>query len=174
MRQTCHTRTPTTRQQGFTLMEVLIAVVVLSIGLLGLAGLQAAGLRNNQHSYFRSQSVLIASDIADRMRANLPAVLNGAYDQGAGAAAAAKAACTTTTGCTSADMASNDLAEWNQDIATRLPAGEAVVCLDSTPNDGTGTANAACDGAGTLYAIKIWWDDDRSGNTTLFATSFQP
>jgi len=160
--------------KGFTLLEVLIAMVILSIGLLGLAGLQAASLRNNQQSYLRSQAVLLANDIAERMRANLPATTTGAYDQGAGAPAIAKAACSSTVGCSSADMASNDLNEWNTDVAARLPGGDASICIDSTPNDGTGAADARCDSVGNLYAIKIWWDDSRSGNNRLFVTSFQP
>ncbi len=55
---------------GFTLIEVLIAMLVLAVGLLGLAGLQATSLRNNQSAYNRSQATQLAYDLADRMRAN--------------------------------------------------------------------------------------------------------
>jgi len=164
----------TTSSRGFTMVEVLVAVIVLSVGLLGLAGLQAASLRNNQQSYMRSQSILLVNDIAERMRANLPGVQSGSYDQGAGAAAVSKTNCTTITGCSSADLASDDLYEWTRNVGNSLPAGEAFVCLDSTPNDGTSAADAHCDGVGPLFAIKLWWDDTRSGNVALFATSFQP
>ncbi len=60
---------PQKQQQGFTLIEVLVAVVVLSIGLLGLAGLQTTGLRNNQSAYYASQAAIYANDIFERMRA---------------------------------------------------------------------------------------------------------
>ena len=56
--------------QGFTLIEVLIAVLVLSIGLLGLASLQAASLKNNYGAYMRSQASILANDMADRIRSN--------------------------------------------------------------------------------------------------------
>jgi type IV pilus assembly protein PilV len=59
-----------------------------------------------------------------------------------------------------------DLYLWNQANASLLPSGQGVVCLDSTPNDGTPAA-PACDGvAGANLAVKIWWDDDRSGSAT--------
>ena len=58
------------KNAGFTLIEVLIAMLVLAVGLLGLAGLQATSLRNNQSAYNRSQATQLAYDIADRMRAN--------------------------------------------------------------------------------------------------------
>ena len=65
---------------GFTMVELLVAVLVLSIGLLGLAGLQAAGLRNNQSAYLRSQATILAYDVADRMRATRAAAAAGAYN----------------------------------------------------------------------------------------------
>ena len=58
------------KNAGFTLIEVLIAMLVLAVGLLGLAGLQATSLRNNQSAYNRSQATQLAYDLADRMRAN--------------------------------------------------------------------------------------------------------
>ena len=72
---------------GFTLMEVLIAVLILSIGLLGLASLQANGLRSNFSSYARSQAVILANDMADRMRANLTEAVAGTYNVNATVAA---------------------------------------------------------------------------------------
>ncbi|MEX1067012.1 MAG: type IV pilus modification protein PilV [Aquisalimonadaceae bacterium] len=66
-------------QRGLTLIEVLVTMVVLSIGLLGLAGLQAYALQNNNSAYYASQATILTQDIADRMRANREAALNGQY-----------------------------------------------------------------------------------------------
>jgi type IV pilus assembly protein PilV len=157
------------------MIEVLIAAIVLSIGLLGIAGLQAQSLRKNQSALMRSQASILAYDMADRMRANMPAVNAGAYHL---PVAATNADCTTTTGCTPAQLAQHGAAEWNAEISQSLPGGEGVVCLDSDPLSAAGTsaANSDCDNAGSIYAIKIWWDDDRDSATPnqRFVTSFQP
>lgn len=158
------------QNQGFSLTEVLVAVVVLSIGLLGIAGLQAASLRNNHSAYLRSVATILGYDMADRMRANSAGVSAGNYNS---PSAVAHANCSAAAGCTTAEMAQNDAYEWTQVVAEQLPSGSAAVCLDSTPDDGT-PASPQCDGTGRLYAIKVWWDDDRSGNLKRFATGFQP
>ncbi len=145
---------------GFTLIEVLIAVVVLSIGLLGLASLQLNSMQQNREAFMRTQALILAYDMADRMRANMDAVEDGDYDlPGSGAKVGA---CTTTTGCNSAQMASNDAAEWEDMLELNLPSGEGVVCRDDSPNDGTSAAGHECDGGGP-YVIKVWWDRDRNG-----------
>ena len=171
------------KNAGFTLIEVLIAMVVLAVGLLGLAGLQATSLRNNLSAYNRSQATQLAYDLADRMRANVAG--KATYTAMLPSAATVKSSCLSTSGCSIADMATNDLYEWNcavaggcenntSPIAATLPGGQGIVCLDSTPNDGTSAAVPNCDGAGNTYAIKIWWDDDRSGAASLrFVTSFR-
>ncbi len=69
---------------GFSLLEVLIALLVLSIGLLGLAGLQGTGLRYNHSAYLRSQATFQTYDMADRMRANLRGVQQGDYNNVSG------------------------------------------------------------------------------------------
>jgi len=171
------------KNAGFTLIEVLIAMVVLAVGLLGLAGLQVTSLRSNQSAYNRTQATQLAYDLADRMRANVAGKIT--YTTILPSAATVKANCLTTAGCSPSEMAENDLYEWNcavaggcenntPPIAATLPGGQGIVCLDSTPNDGTSAAVANCDGAGNTYAIKIWWDDDRSGAASLrFVTSFR-
>lgn len=165
--------TPGQSESGFTLLEVLIAVVILSIGLLGLAGLQATSLRNNQDALNRSHEALLAYDMIDRMRANMPAVNTGDYHL---PTATQDADCTNpATGCTPAEMADHDYFEWLATITAELPAGEGVVCRTSTPTAGTGIAVHGCDNSGN-YVIKLWWDDDRDPATgkQLFVTGFQP
>ncbi len=158
-------------QSGFTLIEVMVAMFVLSIGLLGLASLQVTALRNDQSAFMRSQATILAYDLSDRMRANLAAVTSGFYNP---ANAATTNNCTTTTGCTAQEMAQTDLQSWITGITTYLPVGQGWVCIDSTPNDGTGSGTPACDGVGTKFVVKVWWDDERDGTAQLFATSFQP
>jgi len=157
-------------QSGFTLLEILITAVILSIGLLGLAGMQVFGLRNNHSAYMRSQATLLAYDMADRMRANPVGFRDDSYNN---PTATEHSGCVSTTGCSAAEMAEHDMFEWSNTLSNQLPSGSGVVCLDSTPDDGT-SASPACSNTGNVYAIKIWWNDDRSNNLQRFVTSFQP
>jgi type IV pilus assembly protein PilV len=67
------------RQRGVSLIEVLVAAVVLAIGLLGLAGLQLRGMQVNQGSAMRAQAVILAEDLADRMRSDYAATQAGSF-----------------------------------------------------------------------------------------------
>jgi type IV pilus assembly protein PilV len=165
------------RQEGFSLIEVLVAALVLSIGLVGVAALQAMSLKNNQSAYMRSQASALAYDLADRMRSNVGAANAGFYDP---AQADASAQCGTTTGCTPQELASSDLSEWLAMLGDNLPMGSGFVCIDSTPDDGTDSGDPQCDNNGTRISIKIWWDDNRDGaitvttaNTERLSISFQ-
>ena len=152
---------------GFTLVEVLIALLVLAVGLLGLAGLQATTLRNNQSAYFRSQAVQLGYDMADRMRSNSANTSNLAgstYVTIALGSAAEQADCATvSTSCTSTDMAENDLYLWNLDLTRSLPLGQGSI-----------TVNAGA----RVFTVTVNWDDNRSGaidnSDPNFQTSFQP
>jgi type IV pilus assembly protein PilV len=165
--------------QGFSLLEVMIALLIVSVGLLGLAGLQALSLKNNVSASQRTIATQLAYDMADRMRANAASVLSGDYNyatySATNSAGQTTAACLTTTGCSATQLAQEDLYEWNQQICAQLPQSTAcnaagpwgVVCIDSTPNDGTPTAPACDNAAGAPYAIKIWWLEDRNNPTLL-------
>lgn len=96
---------------GFTLIEVLVAVLVLSIGLLGLAGMQARALQFGQGAYLRSQATLLASDILDRIRANPEAALAGQYDIGLTDAPDSSATCIGAA-CGTSALASFDTNVW--------------------------------------------------------------
>jgi len=158
-------------QMGSSLIEVLISLLVLAGGLLGIAGVQSVSLRNNQAAYYRTQATMLSADMIESMRANKTGVALDAYDDVAGAATAA---CFTIAGCTPAQMAAQDVLTWSAQVAAALPGGDSVVCIDSSGNDGD-TTNMACDGAGNIYAIKLWWDDDRDGTAEMrYVTTWQP
>lgn len=168
--------------RGFTLIEVLITMVVIALGLLGLAGLQATNLKNNQSAYFRSQATQLAYDIADRMRVNNKN-LAADYNEQMGSCldeddAVAKKACLEnceTNACSTAEMADYDLSNWAVNMAQTLPSGVGIVCKDSDPEDGNSPGAHNCDGLGEAYAVKIWWDDNRDGAANQqFVMSFQP
>ena len=158
-------------QLGSSLIEVLVALLVLSGDMLGIAGVQSVSLRNNQAAYFRTQATMLTSEIIERMRANKIAVGNGGYDDATGSATAA---CFTTAGCTAAQMAEQDIFDWDADLAAALPGGQGIVCLDDTGNDGTAAA-PACSGTGTIYVVKIFWDDNRDGTANQrLTTNWRP
>ena len=180
---------------GFTLVEILITVLILSIGLLGLAGLQVSSMKNNHSAYLRTQATLMAYDIIDRMRANPNAVTAGQYEaKGAYTVTTSSTpytvsaptktdSCLTTGGCTTQQMANTDINRWRVDLATHLPGGQGVICVDSTRaadvDGGTDPAAHDCDGAlesgRTVYAIKIWWNDERDGSgMKRFIASYAP
>lgn len=139
-------------QAGVGLLEVMIAVVVLSFGLLGLVGLQLTALRSNQSAMERSNAVMQSYSIIDAMRADLAAAGAGDFDIAHGAAAP---------GGTS--FAAQQLAAWR----TRLVA----------PVNGLGpsaTGSVDCVGAGPIVCtVEIRWDDSRGldGSSTQTITT---
>jgi type IV pilus assembly protein PilV len=175
------------RSLGFTMLEVLVAILVIAIGLLGMAALQMNALRMGQSAYHRSVASQLAYDMSDRMRGNFAGVIAFGYNRTGVATdyADAVAACTTTAGCIAADLAKNDAYEWQQQVRALLPSAEAIVCVDSTPDDGASGTTHECDGLmptspseRPLHAVKIWWSDDRSeanlaGAKKRFSYSFR-
>jgi type IV pilus assembly protein PilV len=134
-------------QRGFTLIEVLISMVILAIGLLGLAAMQAISLRDNQDAYYYQQATLLAYEMQDRIRgnnvANWTTVTIGTGD------------CTKDAPCDGQTMANNDYGYWKKSVEAIFPKpiGNAVeIKLSSTENKG------ACKGTYTtsLCLITRW------------------
>ncbi len=136
---------PARAQHGFALLEVLIAVVVLAIGLLGMAALQSSALRNNQSSLERTQAVILSYSILEAMRANLTVARAGTYNMAA----------TSTVPATGATLVSKDLNAWMTDVQASLndPAATgAIVCAAPVAPDPS-----------RVCAINITWNDSRGG-----------
>jgi len=139
-------------QGGFTLIEVLVAVFILAIGMLGVAALQNTSLRNNHSAYLRSQATLLGYDAIDRMRANLPDATAGLYDIAIGAAASG------------IGLAPTDLVDWKSLLAGTLPAGDGSICRS--------TNGAACGAGGNIILVTVQWDDTRGqGGATQMVIS---
>lgn len=132
---------------GFTLLEVLVAMVVLSVGLLGLSGLQTSSLRNNHSAFLRSQATLVANDILDRMRVNRAVAVTGAYDI-TYTTAAPTTVCSSD--CAAGDVADVDVALWRAYVE-RLPGGEGEISVD----------------AAGLAEVKVRWTDTRDSSNKL-------
>ena len=131
-------------QHGFTLLEVLIALLVLSIGLLGLAALQTTGLRSNQMASMRTLATQAGYDITDRMRANPAGVTAGDY----------VISLADTTDPSATETAPSDLNAWRE-LVERLPGGASEITQCDT--------GSGCDGL--THIITIYWDEARTGAT---------
>ena len=116
------------KTRGVTLIEVLIAVLVLSIGLLSLALTQVNSMRNTHSSYLRTQATFLADDILDSIRANRVNAEAGDYDIGLGVAASG-----------TDTMALEDLGTWKDNLATLLPAGDGSIARDAATGEVTVT-----------------------------------
>ncbi len=174
---TTNAQRPGKKITGFTLIEVLVTIVVVSIGLLGLAGLQIDGLRANMSSESRSKATLLADDITERMRANPVGVTAGAYN---GIAASETLCggippapfCSSTSdnssvvppSCTEIEMAAFDAWVWSCGIAAagvqkggvanQLPGGTAnVICNDNNLAD----ANPCS--PGSPHTVTVRWNE---------------
>lgn len=148
------------KQRGFTLMEAMIALVIFSIGLLGLAGLQSVGLRSNQTGYLRTVAMQQAYNMADSMRVNNAGVIAGLYDgmdSGVGTLPASASCAGIANSCTSAAIATSDYFEWQSINQATLPSGHGTVELLGNGNRaikvfydeaGTNPLGTVCPGGG--------------------------
>ncbi len=142
--------------RGFSLVESLVALVVLSVGLLGIAALYVSALRFGRTALLRSDAVTLAGDMVDRIRANASGGAN--YALAAGAANTAVAACSAA-GCTAAQMATTDKAQWAALLARSLPAGTGTVAVNTSTSP-------------TTYTITVRWTEPNVGAQT-YVLGFQ-
>ncbi|MBB3060643.1 type IV pilus modification protein PilV [Microbulbifer rhizosphaerae] len=117
------------RQRGATLIEVLISVLVLAVGLLGLAATQMMSMKNGNSAQQRYMATLAAHDMAERMRANLEGVETGSYDGTVDGSEAGNSDCSG--GCSAAELAAMDKREWGQLIKTNLPSASGEISRKS-------------------------------------------
>jgi len=134
-------------QSGFTLVEAMVSLVVLSVGMIGIAALYAQGLGAGRTALYRTQAVNLVADMADRIRANRSALV--AYAGGA-----ANNGCDPQTGgginCAPAQMAAHDLFDWNQQVQQLLPNGQWQIQF----NPGALPPS---------YTIQVVWDEVGQG-----------
>lgn len=121
------------RQRGVSLIEVLIAVLIFSIGLIGLAGLMVVSTRSNHVAYLRTQVTFLANNMAERMSANPRGVWSGAYNNGSYPVGAGSVTCSAGSPCSPADLAVYDQQSWSNQLRTFLPNPTAsIVCAGVT------------------------------------------
>ena len=172
------------RQRGVSLIEVLMAVLIFSIGLIGLASLMVMATRSNHAAYLRTQVVFLANNMANRMSANPAAVwakdYNGTYP-----VAAATAGCASGAACGPADLATHDQQMWSSQLRTFLPNVSAKI-------DCTGAGTSGYDPTSQLNfrppyggncKMSVSWTEISAGNQSSqqagatpqsFAWEFQP
>ena len=127
------------KQRGVTIIEVLVAMLILAVGLLGMASMQVRAVSDTSNSSFRSIAIFYANDMADRIRSNPVGERGNLYNDESGGAV--KASCLTVAGCDSSDMAANDKFEWLTNVAQALPAGTGEI-----------TKN------GNVYTVTVSWN----------------
>lgn len=174
-------------QQGFTLVEVLITILILCVGLLGSVGMQAAAMQANTQTRYQVAATALAVELAEAMRGNHQVALQTSaaanpylIDFTGGTVAAPSE------DCQQGDCQGNDAAarlsaakwqasEWVQRAATELPSARIVVCFDSAPFDATGLPRWACDAAGDVVVAKMAWTSlDTSGALVISASAPRP
>jgi len=124
------------RQRGISLIEVMMAVLIFSIGLIGLAGLLVMATRSNHAAYLRTQVTFLAGSMADRMRANPVGVWNGDYGAATGTTYPNKTTQDCSTGCTPKQLADHDQGMWSNQLNTFLPPGAKATIACSNGNAG--------------------------------------
>lgn len=162
-------RTVRAPSRGFSIVEALVALVVLSVGMLGIAALYVESLRAGRSAIYRTQAVNLASDLADRIRANRSA--GNAYARADNVEPApadcAPTATTPSIVCTPTELAQDDLARWLQSIRLQLP-GDGT---DALPNGIVEVLPAAA--PTRQYQIQISWAEPGQQQALTYVLNLQ-
>lgn len=158
------------RARGFTLLEILIAVAVLALGIVGGVALQMAALRARHQAVLLSQATQMATTLVERMRANpaqtdLYLTLN--YDAYAEPAPLAPAALCHGDDCASAQLALADMYEAKQQVRQAMPAGRLLICRDAGLWSGGNLRWACAGGASAPLVVKVGWRGKNPDGTPL-------
>lgn len=152
--------------QGFSLIEILIAIVVFSFGLLGIAGLMTISIRSNHNGYMRSQAIIASNSITSSMRANVAGLWAGKYNT---SATSAEQACDSTTHCDREQLAVYDVYQWRLMLAQVLPNGTGDITCE-TPSLPVGILSSGLWEATPPFAgtctIEVSWSEVKSASSS--------
>lgn len=174
------------RQRGVSLIEVLVAVLIFSLGLIGMAGLLLMSTHSNQAAYLRTQVAFLASNMANRMHANPTGVWKSDYNVSFPASSSSTTSCSSTAGCSPDDLAKHDIGVWNSQLATFLPASSATIKCDASNAGMTPSSDQQSMGApygGNCNMVIKWTERSAVGDeatpasastTQTFSWNFQP
>jgi type IV pilus assembly protein PilV len=140
---------------GFSLLELLVTLVILSVGLLGLGLMQTTGLGLTKSAYARTQAMMLASDIADRIRAN---EASAASYVATTATTLAEPGCIAGVTCSGTDLAASDLSDWSNRVITELPGGKGQI-LDPTSAAVACAGNAATTVTNGFMRVLVTWNE---------------
>lgn len=167
--------------RGFTLLEVLVAIVILSFGVLGVVGLQAAALSANKEARYQSTAVALARELGDLMRGNKDhAIATGSANKYLGTFTHASIAGLPNPSCapctSQAEVAQANVRDWLRRVDEVLPGFKAVVCFDESPYSTTDNLPQwACSDSGGVAVVKIGWTrlaaDNAASAVPLAATA---
>lgn len=147
-------------EKGFTLIEVAVALLVLAVGMLGIAGMQSSGMKTTFKSHQRAIAMTQAQDMADRIRANISGLRSTEYTNAIPTSAPSPDCQTSGNTCTSVQLAATDLFNWETENASLLPSGQgSIACTDLV------AGTAATLEAGSTCLITVMWDGERTGAT---------
>jgi type IV pilus assembly protein PilV len=133
------------RSKGFTLIEVMVSIVVLSVGLLGIGKLVLWSAHSNDSAYLRGQATALAYEILDNMRANRGQAVVQTYDTPfASSGTNPGVGVCVTASCSAPTLAGYDVYAWKQRLAQALPSGQGQIVTAGTP---------------TTATITVQWDD---------------
>ena len=173
-------------QSGFSLIEVLISIVILSIGMLGAAGMQAAAMQSNKETRNQSVAASFARELADKMRGNhRVAIKSAAADNpyliaetltltGTATFVAPTENCFTTACPSPAAVATWDMADWKNRVQNALPDPKIRVCFDKTPFAADGTAQWACTNDGDITVLKMAWTGTSTDGKLQTSSNIRP
>ena len=172
-------------EDGFTLVEVLVAIVVLSFGLLGMVGLQAAALKYNRDARNQSVAVSLARELAEMMRSNAQVAGLTTGNPYYGSFSGTALAPSTTSACLSigntcastTDLANAQMTDWLTRVEDALPGARVEVCDDSAPYDTNGLPVWTCTPAtatAPISVIKLGWTREDTQNKVEFANATKP
>ena len=139
---------------GFSLLELLVTLVVLSIGLLGLGLMQTTGLGLTKTAYARTQAMMLASDMADRIRANEASAANYV---GTSSTTKATPGCIAGTLCSGPLLAASDMSDWSNRLIVELPNGSGQIFDSTSPASGCGGTTSTV--VGGFMRVVITWSE---------------
>ena len=166
------------RERGMTMIESLVAIVVLSFGMLGVVGLQAAALQSNKEARYQSSAVRLARELGELMRGNKnvaivtdpagnPYLVDFTGTPPSGTSDCFAAACTTPL-----DVANFQIREWLARVDAELPGARVTVCVDDASFDAAGLPVWECSDTGGTVVVKIGWTQATTDHAAVGSSGY--